>query len=239
MPGTPLCPRCRGHLEAGPIRLAPRVDPGVPCWALGDYSEGRRATVLAIKEHGRRDLCRPVGSALAGAIGRLRVAGDLDEDLAGPLLIVPAPTRAVAARRRGGDPVVAICRAVAAELGRPPRHRVGRGGASVAVAPILSLDRGAHDSVGLTAAQRRANLAGRLRIRAREARRAIDWSRQRAPGMDPTIVLIDDVLTTGATASESVALLHDSNLPVGAVLVVASGARRRVDPERSIRPTRW
>lgn len=228
-PGATICTRCRRQLHAGPFRIAPRVDPGVPCWTLGDYTGARRAAVVAIKERGRRDLCRPVGAGLAEAIGRLRVVGELDDDLISPLVIVPAPMRAAAARRRGGDPVLAICRAAAAQLDRPPRYRVGRRGGPTEVAPILALDRGARDSVGLSAAQRRANLAGRLRLRPDVTIRAIEGAAARSRSGAPTVVLIDDVLTTGATATESVALMHNSGLSVDAVLVVTSGARRRPD----------
>ena len=68
--------------------------------------------------------------------------------------LVPAPSRPSAARARGGDHVLRLCRVLAA--GRP----------DIRVAAPLRLARHARDSVGLDAAQRAANLAGRLRVRA-------------------------------------------------------------------------
>ena len=80
------------------------------------------------------------------------------------------------------------------------------------VVPMLTMRRGVRDSVGLSAAQRRANLAGRVTIA----------SRSGTPVSNANVLLVDDVLTTGATAAESVRALGDSGVSVTAMLVVAA-----------------
>jgi predicted amidophosphoribosyltransferase len=62
------------------------------------------------------------------------------------------------------------------------------------------------DSVGLSAAERQRNVAGRVRLR-----RPVDGE----------VILIDDVVTTGATAAESVRVLQTAGVRVSAVLAIA------------------
>ena len=64
------------------------------------------------------------------------------------------------------------------------------------VIPVLETARGVRDSVGLSAAQRHRNLAGRVRLR-----RGSDVPREFP------VLLVDDVMTTGATLSEVAAVL--------------------------------
>lgn len=112
-----------------------------------------------------------------------------------PLSIVPAPTRWTAARRRGGDPVTRV--AVAAAGGLP----------GVTVARALRLTGFAQDSVGLSSADRQRNLAGRVRVR-------------RVPA--ESVLVLDDVVTTGATACASVGALQTCGVSVQAVLAIAN-----------------
>jgi predicted amidophosphoribosyltransferase len=109
-----------------------------------------------------------------------------------PLALVPAPTRRSAARRRGGDPVTAIARTAAVE--------------DVAVVSALRMRAFTADSVGLSPAQRQRNIAGRVRLR-----RTVSGE----------VLLIDDVVTTGATAGESVRVLQTAGVRVVAILAMA------------------
>ena len=109
-----------------------------------------------------------------------------------PLTVVPAPTRGSAARRRGGDPVTSLARAA----GLP----------DVAVVSALRLRALTRDSVGLSPGQRQRNIAGRVKLRKH---------------VRGEVLLIDDVVTTGATACESVRVLHTAGAHVTAILAVA------------------
>ena len=192
-PSTRWCDTCARALAVKadePHLITPRLDPGVPVFSLGRYVGVRRAAILAVKERGRTDLVPVLGAALRAGLTNLVVWGIL----AGPLTLVPAPTRRSSARRRGGDPVTRI--AVAADL------------PGVVVAPVLRTRAFTRDSVGLAAAAREQNIAGRVIVRGR------------APGDE--VVLVDDVSTTGATAAESVRVLQSTGSRVSAVVVVAN-----------------
>ncbi|WP_280510954.1 ComF family protein [Nocardia farcinica] len=195
-PGTPWCDACATALAGPPLRLRPRTDPGVPCWAVARYAGPARRAVLALKERGRTDLAGPLGHAMAGALRRLRTPGV-------PLLLVPAPSRRAAARRRGGDPVVRTAAVAVRSLD------------GCQLVPVLRVWRGVQDSVGLSPGERRHNLRGRI------------WVSRAAPGAarsaaNAEVVVVDDVLTTGATAAESVRALECSGLPVRAILVTCA-----------------
>ena len=77
----------------------------------------------------------------------------------------------------------------------------------VTVTGALRLTGFARDSVGLSSADRQRNLAGRVRVT--------------RPVHGPVIV-IDDVVTTGATACESVRALQTAGAAVQAVVALAA-----------------
>jgi predicted amidophosphoribosyltransferase len=197
-PSTRWCEACALELDVKPDEphvVNPRIDPEVPVFALGRYAGARRRAILAMKENGRGDLAAPMAGALAVGVHRLLTWGMIET----PLTIVPAPTRRSAARRRGGDPVTRLARA--AVDGHP----------DIDVEPALRMKALARDSVGLGTSARERNIAGRVVLRGRR------------PGAQVCEVLVvDDVVTTGATARESVRTLRAAGVRVAAVLAIAA-----------------
>ena len=167
-------------------------------FALARYRGVGRRLLIAYKERGRRDLAASLGRALAEALVVLPLRQTC---AARAICLVPAPSRRSAARVRGGPHVERLANAAASVL-------AGRG-FEVAVAPALELSGGARDAVGLDRAERVANLAGRLRFR--EAGRP-------PPGFP--VVVLDDVITTGATAAACVRALEVEGIEVAAVLTL-------------------
>jgi predicted amidophosphoribosyltransferase len=96
---------------------------------------------------------------------------------------------------------------------------MARSGVPAGVAPCLFTGGRARDSVGLDAAGRVANLAGRIR-----------YSERAGPPAGTPVVLLDDVVTTGATLLASVAALRMRGIVVTGLLAVAAAA-----PWRSVR----
>jgi predicted amidophosphoribosyltransferase len=204
-PGAVLCAACSGPL-AGPARAALPVPApaGLPVpWAVAAYDGVVRATVVAHKESGRRTLARPLGAALARSV--VAAAGATDGR---PLVLVPAPSRRSAVRERGDDPTLRIARRAASVLRADGRD--------VRVLPVLRLRRGVVDQSGLTAAQRAANLSGAM------------WLPPRLGGLvtGRSVVVVDDVVTTGATLADAARALVEGGAKVPAAAVVAATPRR-------------
>ncbi|MCT1441926.1 ComF family protein [Corynebacterium glucuronolyticum] len=143
-PGKSLCEACRCEWERVPYQVSPQFGER-PVWALGPYSGCRRRTLIHAKERGRRDVLPLLGAVVGAATRYLQAVGELPEELT----LVPAPTRPSSARRRGGDPVTAICRT----SGVPWLSCVHHGS-------------GVRDSVGLDPHERHRNLVGKVVVEA-------------------------------------------------------------------------
>ena len=241
VPGRALCRRCDRSLPTTAAAAWPTPSPPglVRPAAAGEYAGTLRALVLAHKEHGRLALARPLGRVLAAAVADTWLAAAPGRSLptahaagysAGqrsgqpqpsgpPLLLVPVPSHPAVVRARGHDPVLRMTQAAAAELrghGLPAR-----------VVPLLRVAQRPEDQAGLDAGARLRNLQGRFAARAGPCRhtRAAE------------VVVVDDVVTTGATLREAQRALEAAGtLPVGAAAVAAT--RRRLVPARGGPPTR-
>jgi predicted amidophosphoribosyltransferase len=219
VPGCWLCGPCGRRLRGPARRVRPSPEPpGLPpVFAVCGYGGAVRSLVNAHKEHARLELARPLGAALA-ASARAALAAAAAERLLPSVtygLLVPVPSRRVTVRARGHDPLLRTARVAASELG------------PVRVAPVLRHRRRVADQAGLTASERAANLAGALEVHPRRLREV------RGRG----VVVVDDVLTTGATLAEATRALAAAGASVLGGAVVAATARRaegRVDATGSL-----
>lgn len=173
----------------------------MPVWSCGPYSGTHRSIVIAAKEHGDGAAREMMGATIAGAINHLVGEGVLDHPRLTPVVLIPAPTKASASRRRGGDPVAAACTFAAERL------------MNTTVVHALETASGARDSSELGARGRRSNLSGRIK-----PQRAFLGRNQDVSMGNSTVVLVDDVVTTGATTAESTMVLASLRVRVDAVI---------------------
>lgn len=182
--------------------------------SAGEYAPPLRALVVDHKEHGRLALARPLGRLLATAV---LDAWRASRGSAWPpvLQLVPVPSHPAVVRSRGHDPLLRVSRASAAALRRD--------GARAGVVPLLRVAARPGDQAGLDAQERARNVHGRFEVRT--PRRGAD---RPALGRVP-VVLVDDVITTGATLREAQRALAEAGIvPIGAATVAAT--RRRSPP---------
>lgn len=208
--GRTLCRSCDADLPRRPAVVWPSpTPPGLACpMAAGAYHGALRALVVAHKEHAVLELAGPLGDLLA-----LVVAAQVDRSGGAAdagVRLVPVPSRASVVRRRGHDPMLRVARRAAGRLRR-------RGFPVVVTRPLRTAGR-PRDQAGLSAGDRRANLDGAFACR-----------RAAAPGQPP-VVVVDDVLTTGATAREAQRALEVEGHLVLGIATVAATRRRGPDP---------
>ena len=199
-PGRRLCPRCAADLRCSPRPARPSpCPPGLlPVEAAGDYAGAWRALVLAHKERSAHGLVHPLGRCVADVVTGLVPAGRV--------VLVPVPSHPAVVRARGHDPVLRVVR-------RAARVLRSRGTPTVVRRPLGVVGR-PEDQTGLSGEQRRANLEGRFRART---------TTTGSPA--GTVLLVDDVITTGATLREAQRALVAAGWGVDGAVTVAATRR--------------
>lgn len=233
-PSRSLCRACRRLLHRtcrAPRRVeatAPHLA-GLPTVAAGPYEFELATCIMALKDAGRTDLLPVLAPMLARALeAALGTAG-------APVQLVPIPTSAASLRRRWLDPVEELLRRCQRSAQLPPGAQVR---------PWLG-----HRS-------RQPGAAGEL-LRPRSAQKTRD-ARGRGAGSGPflvqrplgrswagardrPVVLVDDVLTTGATLARARRCLEAAGFVVTGAVVLAAvrapssggGGAAGGEPERS------
>ena len=237
--GSPLCEACLPQLHSALARME-QVHVLQPlssgdCAAGGGAPEVRAASryegimpraLLALKNAGRTDLLPLLGEGLARSVYELLRArrAEIQHGSSAPVevLLIPAPSSAQSMRRRGYAPANLLVQEAVRQLNRrlPASVRVravdvigyasrGRRGSGASI--ISDAISGAqNEQKSLGAVGRAERMHGALRV------------------MEPALcagrvsIICDDVVTTGATASEMVRVLQESGSRVLGVCAVAA-----------------
>ena len=195
--GPPICDACLPALDArldlpGGVPIGLPSDIPAPLLQLewcAPFSGLIRRALHELKYAGEKRIAVPLGAAVARRWRRAGAGGDL---------LVPVPVHADRARRRGYDQAELIADAAARELGLP-------------CAPILERARATIAQFDLDRSARTSNVSGAFRLRDGAAT---------DPGLPLArrwVILVDDVVTTGAT----LAACADPLLAAGAIGVSA------------------
>jgi len=164
--------------------LCRRLDPPfAKAAAYGSYESGLRDLIHMLKYQGVRPAANVLGRMLAEAIA------DLEAGWApSPVLVMPVPLSSAKFRARGFNQAELIARAALKLMASPDRYALST--------DVLERTRDTQSQIGLTPHQRRANMRGAFRVK----------DRGKLAGRE--VLLVDDVFTTGATASECARVLR-------------------------------
>jgi ComF family protein len=213
----PVCPDCLASIQplTGSLcawcgdKLIPQAQPGQICIhceenapryhhaaAYGEFEDALRGLIHLLKYQAIRPAARPLGRHLAETIRPM-----LQEFTDGePVLLVPVPLHRARRRTRGFNQAEEISRVALRELRDP----------SVEFRPkVLVRTRSTESQTGFTREQRRENLRGAFAVP----------DPARISGR--SVLLVDDVLTTGATADECARILLRAGAKQVLVVTVA------------------
>lgn len=165
----------RGDAQCG---LCQRAHPPFEkAMAYGSYDGGLRELIHLLKYDQVRPAGNVLGRMLAETIGALESAMPL-----GALAVIPVPLHKRKQAQRGFNQSESIARAALKCLALPDRFEIATG--------VLQRMRETGSQIGLTRHQRRENLRGAFAVS------------DPAAIANRNVLLVDDVFTTGTTASE-------------------------------------
>ena len=239
--GSPLCEACLPQLRSALAKvervqvLQPLDGAAAPEVRAASRYEGiMPRALLALKNAGRTDLLPLLGEGLARSVYELLrvhregLQPESTSSVPVEVLLIPAPSSAQSVRRRGYSPANLLVQEAARQLnqrlpasvrvravdviGYAPRSRRGSGASlsSRVGASLLGASEAKNEQKSLGAVGRAERMHGALRVM------------EPALCTDRISVICDDVVTTGATASEMVRVLQESGSRVLGVCAVAA-----------------
>ncbi|MGB7964548.1 MAG: ComF family protein [Propionicimonas sp.] len=175
--------------------------PGFPRTVVaGEYGEVLRRVIVAAKERGGLGHLPLLGLLLARSVARLLMACDVP---AAPVVLVPVPSAHAAVVERGLD--------LTGTLARVAALRLRETGLAIRVRSGVELLRTPRDQAGLGRQERMVNLQG-----------AFAWR----GGRDGAVVVVDDVVTTGATLCAVTAAVRRAGVELAGATAIAHTVKR-------------
>ncbi|WP_055427049.1 ComF family protein [Bifidobacterium aesculapii] len=196
-PDEVLCPSCAA-LFACVVPFTPPAD-GIASYACSVYKGATRRVILAWKDHADAECDRALSGAmrvLASQVTRTVTGGAM-------MVVVPAPSSARSARRRGRRHLMPVARSLAAWY------------------RSMGVRARAVDALSVHAAGKAVETMGRAGRVARVTGSHINV-RDAASVRGCDVILIDDIVTTGATMRACVTSLEAAGGRVAACLALAS-----------------
>lgn len=187
-----FCPDCQAALRTGSPRLQPPAVQEVPVRALGPFEAPLSLAIKHFKYSGRTDLAEPLAELWWQRCGRAATHTDAN------VVLVPVPLHPSRLVERGYNQSALL----ATHLARLARVRVAH--------DALERFHATRQQARLSARQRQHNLHGAFAV-----------SRCSGLGPDTRIVLVDDVVTTGATLAACQAACRAAHLRLHEVWALA------------------
>lgn len=202
LPGTKLCSVC-GLPWNLPITKV-QIEQKIPLFYQVQYGEKINPLILAAKENNDRFAQTLISSCILKSINLLRQNNSFEK-----FFLVPIPSRKSNERQRGYSHIKKILEFVASSA------------FAIEFLPLLQIIKPIDDQTSLGAELRILNMKGAYRCDKKILRiitSKMDFSHYR-------FVIVDDLVTTGASIREAIRALKSEKIPVSAVICAAATLR--------------
>ena len=182
-PGHDICLTCREKLLPEAVTFSRGALKGIAAFS---FSNNISHLLHSYKEKGQASLAKFMGSLFSRALRESAFISPSDCDI----FLVPAPSRTANFRSRGFQPSLLLANVIAKDLNRTTRE------SRYWVLNCLYFSRAVEDQLGLSQVSRRENIQLSMKTNLALHNR--------------TLYLVDDVVTTGATALEATRAIEEN-----------------------------
>ncbi len=195
--GVKICHNCSKYWLANPNKS--KVESNC-LFFVTTYDETTSPIILAAKESGNREAIKLIARSIASSIS----FAILNLGIAQPINLVTIPSQLSAIRRRGRDHIKDLVQEVITQL-----HNQN---IDANYLPILKPIKKIKDQSDLNGLQRKENMSQAFIVKS-------------SPISQSAVILIDDLVTTGASIHEGVRALSEAKITVDAVVTACAVGR--------------
>ena len=195
--GVKICHNCSKYWLANPNKS--KVENNC-LFFVTTYDETTSPIILAAKESGNREAIKLIARSIASSIS----FAILNLGIAQPINLVTIPSQLSAIRRRGRDHIKDLVQEVITQL-----HNQN---IDANYLPILKPIKKIKDQSDLNGLQRKENMSQAFIVKS-------------SPISQSAVILIDDLVTTGASIHEGVRALPEAKITVDAVVTACAVGR--------------
>ena len=195
--GVKICHNCSKYWLANPNKS--KVENNC-LFFVTTYDETTSPIILAAKESGNREAVKLIARSITNSIS----FAILNLGIAQPINLVSIPSQLSAIRRRGRDHIKDLVQEVITQLNKQNIDAV--------YLPILKPIKKIKDQSDLNGLQRKENMSHAFIVKT-------------SPISQSAVIVIDDLVTTGASILEGVRALSEAKITVDAVVTACAVGR--------------